>query len=734
MHQAALRVIFVLGVSTVSLGLISGLALRADDALADKLLASAGVQRGLCVHLNCGEGALTLSLGKHPDLLVHGLEADSGLATKARVQLDQQAMHGRVSVATGNFARLPYADNLVNLVISESLGDGDQLREILRVLRPDGVALLKGGNAAAEVQRCIQTLKEARVEDVKLVEVDRAWLRFVKPKLAGVDDWTHLNHNAGGNRLSQDTLAGPPERLRWVDGVLGSTDANGPGAALSLDGRLFYHFDEAPNSKPQQNWSAIYARDAYNGLLLWKRPVSGFSPLCFAVNSQYVFSVIETKGTLVALDRDTGNVAHEYQAATFPDWVVFHAGQLYVAAGSRYGGKRVLCLDAETGEVRWQSDVQIRPSGSLPNFVVAGKIGYFLDWSGKKLGCLDLTSGTTKWEQDISQFLTEMKWRYGLCSHGHGTLIVGEGMRGQAIHAFSDADGQHRWSHQYPLVLSGRSARHKGSTYDGGFFIDGLFWTHVGRPQDAPQRGAEAWEGLDPATGQVQRRFAYDPDVAVGDSCHRAQATVNYFMGGHTRFVSTKTGEYAPRAYGIHNSCHFGMLPANGLTYTWSQYTNTYVRGLLGLTTSEAEQTDRLSDARGCSQAPPMARSNWRLTARPTGLASDMTRPALPQANHLRQPGRFRSAGRSSSARDFRHRWPRTNLFLWQNPPRRGSRHCGAAMEKSPGDSWPRGRLRRRRPSTEVCACSAAPMVLPTASGPTTDNSCGSFELRGASG
>ncbi|MDA1015196.1 MAG: PQQ-binding-like beta-propeller repeat protein, partial [Planctomycetota bacterium] len=286
------------------------------------------------------------------------------------------------------------------------------------------------------------------------------------------------------------------------------------------------------------------------------------------------------------LDRKTGEVAVDYDDATFPEWVVFHRGDLYMSAGGRYS-RRLMCIDSETGRVKWRSELELRSSGPLPNFVVADELGYYLDWQRLTLGCVELATGKSRWEQDVSEVLTRLKWRYGLCSHGHGTLVVGEGMRGVGIHAFADKDGKHLWSRQYSLVVSGRGQRHKGSTYDDGFFIDGLYWTHVGLPRDAKGRtiGGLAWEGLDPATGKVQRRFAYSEDVVVGDSCHRTQATVNYFMGGHSRFVSTKTGEYVPRAYGIHNSCRFGMLPANGLTYTWSLYTATYVRGVMGLAT-----------------------------------------------------------------------------------------------------------------------------------------------------
>ena len=580
-----------------------------EDVLADRIVRTAGIARGLCVHLDCGAGELTAALGNHHGLLVHGLEPDAGLAAQARTLIDESNVHGRVSIAVGDWARLPYADDLVNLVVAHDFGanahNERRLREIIRILAPRGVALLGGWKNTGEMERTVEAIGTIGIDDVQVVDIDGPWLRIVKPRPDGVDDWTHFNHNAGGNRVSQDTLAGPPTRLRWIDGPTWNTEADGPGAALSVDGRLYYQFNEAPHSKTHHSFPAIYARDAYNGLLLWKRPATGFSSLCFVATSQHVYTILERKGNLVAIDPDTGENAVSYEAATYPDWAVYHRGDLFMSAGARYA-KKLMCIDAGTGQVKWRSDMTVRPSGPLPNFVVDADVGYYLDWQAKKLGCVELATGQSRWKQDVSGLLTGSRWRYGLSSHAHKTLIVGEGMRGNGIHAFADADGKHLWSHQYPLVVSGRSQRHKGSTYDGGFFIDGLYWAHVGQPRDAKgrTRGALAWEGLDPATGTVRRRFEYPDDVSVGDSCHRAQATVNYFMGGHTRFVSTRTGEYVPRAYGIHNSCRFGMLPANGLTYTWSQYTNTYVRGVLGLTTARTKQPPNVDPAVRLEKGP----------------------------------------------------------------------------------------------------------------------------------
>jgi outer membrane protein assembly factor BamB len=482
------------------------------------------------------------------------------------------------------------------------IGRGLSLQELARVLVPRGVAMLGGWTSAkGAVEHAKAELQNIGIKDVRVVELDGSWLRFAKPRPVEMDEWTHLNHNAGGNRVSQDQLAGPPSRARWIDGPTWTTAAKGPAAAVTSAGRLFYLFDEAPHRKPQESWATLFARDAFNGLLLWKRPAPGFVPLCLIATKERVYTVLEKKGSLVSLDAATGQTVATFHKGSYPEWAVCSKDRIFMSAGGRYS-KQLQCYDVATGDLRWQRDVRLRPTGGLPNLVIDGEQAFYFNWQQGKLGCLDLATGKDLWQADVSKILTGTKWTYGLCSHQKGTLVVGEGTRGRQIHAFSDDDGKHLWSHGYQLVLSGRGQRHKGSTYDEGFFVDGLYWTHVGKPRTVGGGGL-AWEGLDPVTGKVKKRYQYSADATVGDACHRAQATVNYFLGGHSKFVNTQTGEFCQRAGGIHNSCRYGMLPANGLVTTWSQYTTSYVRGVFGLTSNSTER-DRSDSATRLEKGP----------------------------------------------------------------------------------------------------------------------------------
>jgi len=65
---------------------------------------------------------------------------------------------------------------------------------------------------------------------------------------------THPRYDATGNAVCADTVTSPPRRIRWIAGPL-----RAPGYQISAGGRNFY--------------AGVIARDAFNGLQLWSRPL-----------------------------------------------------------------------------------------------------------------------------------------------------------------------------------------------------------------------------------------------------------------------------------------------------------------------------------------------------------------------------------------------------------------------------------------------------------------------------
>ena len=84
------------------------------------IVTSSGIQGGLVVHLGSGGGSFPTGLCANDSFVVHGLCDDRRGTAEARESIKQQGLYGRVSVQFWNKNYLPYADNLVNLVVVDS--------------------------------------------------------------------------------------------------------------------------------------------------------------------------------------------------------------------------------------------------------------------------------------------------------------------------------------------------------------------------------------------------------------------------------------------------------------------------------------------------------------------------------------------------------------------------------------------------------------------------------------
>ena len=171
-----------------------------------------------------------------------------GIGAGARAGCFRCGLYGRVSIDRLHGQRLPYTDNLVNLVVAKQLGK-ITMDEVKRVLAPRGVAYVKQ---------------------------DDQWTATVKPWPQEIDEWTHYLHGADGNPVAQDTVVGPPEHYQWISEPLWLRSHESDSSVKTLvtaRGRLFYIADEAPTSLVGDHalpdkWF-LTARDAFNGLLLW---------------------------------------------------------------------------------------------------------------------------------------------------------------------------------------------------------------------------------------------------------------------------------------------------------------------------------------------------------------------------------------------------------------------------------------------------------------------------------
>ncbi|GAH58437.1 unnamed protein product, partial [marine sediment metagenome] len=252
---------------------------------------------GLVVHINCGDGKLTAALGAGDSFLAHGLDENAQALQAANKHIRSLGLCGKVTVERWSGEELPYIDNLVNLVVAENLGRVS-MKEVMRVLSPGGAAYVKSKSK---------------------------WTKTYKPRPRDIDEWTHFLHDASGNAVSEDQVAGPPRRMQWLAAPEWSRNHHklaSISSVVSAQGRLFYILDEATAGSMlvPGRWFLV-ARDAFNGVLLWKQPISAWAyelhgfragpvqlPRLLVAGDDRVYMPLGMNEAVSALDAATGKV------------------------------------------------------------------------------------------------------------------------------------------------------------------------------------------------------------------------------------------------------------------------------------------------------------------------------------------------------------------------------------------------------------------------------------------
>ena len=96
---------------------------------------------------------------------------------------------------------LPYADNLVNVIIYRHGAGGEEAaavkEEIRRVLVPGGVAAIRKQGNDGLIAAFSNPLKE----------LENGWVLFTEPTRTDTDDWSHWLHGADGNPVAADQVS-----------------------------------------------------------------------------------------------------------------------------------------------------------------------------------------------------------------------------------------------------------------------------------------------------------------------------------------------------------------------------------------------------------------------------------------------------------------------------------------------------------------------------------------------
>jgi outer membrane protein assembly factor BamB len=553
--------------SFVALALtLSPLSLRAVDD-APSLLATAGVKGGIVVQLGLGNGALTSALRANESYQVQGLDTDAATVAKAREAIFAQGKYGTVSAERFDGKALPYIDNFVNLLVADDLG-AVPMEEVKRVLVPYGVALVKQGGE---------------------------WKKTTKGWSDQLDEWTHYYYSARGNAVSKDKQVGPPSRLQWVGSPRWSRHhdrMSSVSAQVTSHGRLFYIMDEGSRISIllPSKWF-LTARDAFNGTVLWKKPIEQWSEHMWPLKSgptqltrrlvadgDRIFVTLGIGEPISVVDGATGQVVRSFPETKGAEEILHVDGVIYalvnpgawatddfapklqsdqgrVAQEYEWDKKprTLVAVDANSGAVLWKKEqTKIAPITMSAD----GKRVVFYD--GDQLVCLNGKTGAPKWESGKEARRTLLEYNFGprVLITGDTVLYAG----GDGAQKGLDAEtGKELWK-----------APHEKSGYrspEDLIVASGLVW-NAGTTQ-----GGQTGEfiGRDPRTGEAKKQFA--PDVPDGTywfhhRCYIAKATENYIMPSRTgiEYVDLEKSHWDLNHW-VRGACLYGVLPANGLTY-----------------------------------------------------------------------------------------------------------------------------------------------------------------------
>lgn len=498
---------------------------RAGDAPLKDIVASAGAA-GVCVHLGCGDGKLTAELAQSGTLLVHALEADEKLVQAARLALAKRGLYGVASVEQWSQAALPYAENLVNVLVAEKPGATSD-DEILRVLTPNGSAFIQRNGA---------------------------WKAIKKPWPKELDEWTHWRHGADGNMVSRDTAVTPPTGLRWIAGP--AQDAGGKKwyydhVLVSSNGRNYYVFD-----------NAIAARDSFNGRLIWTReiktPTFKETSVAGARTSKVrpvavgdsLYAIVD--GSLVKLDGKSGATASTIAAVSSPREII-HAGERVIVTDAT----GIHAYDLE-GKLAWERTDEVK------RVVVGDNRVFYI--AGRYVVSLDLKSGDERWRTEEPKAETA-----GTCSYYGGVLALERSTWkddpvGTGIVFYSGETGRNLWNVDYkPGMTHFQESR--------AFFAGGLVWLEGEKSKCT---------GHDPLTGREMKQWN-----SRGLHCAAPVATEKFLIAPELEFTNLETG-VQNRSRMVKSACRIAFVPANGLLYTFPVQCECFpmLRGYIGLAQS----------------------------------------------------------------------------------------------------------------------------------------------------
>ncbi|HUT88575.1 MAG TPA: PQQ-binding-like beta-propeller repeat protein [Thermoguttaceae bacterium] len=566
----------------------------ADDELARDLIRRAGVRRGVCAYLGAGR-ELAREVVRASELLVHCRApepAETALAAQAELA---EFSIDRMAIGAGPLEKLPYADNLIDLVIASELS-AEQLAalpvaEVLRVLRPQGTALvgtrIPAGSPGVEREKMEAWARAGGTEEVESWSCgNQNWVQLRKPAWEGTDDWSHWEHGPDNNPVSTDEVIKAPYLTQFLEhpmyiGMPAVTTAAGGRTFLAI-GHIAHH---------RREWdmmNKLVCRNGYNGTILWDRdlPDRHMVHRSAFIATRDTFYMIDGNRCLL-LDPATGEEKGEIRVPGVEGewkWMAMKDGVLYVLAGEKGPGAVTIKGDRTFGGWSW-ADLSVgyyrqpRVPWGFGNTLAAyrvdeksllwkheeekpidsramavGEKRVFLYGPEQHLRCLDADSGSVVWTNHDPGVLEliEQPGRgltstpgFRSCSIAVATpeALVVQGQTRMNVVALSTNDGSLLWT------------KKKVTNNPNVIYVDGKAVLGVG------PGGSHVV--VDPVSGDVVEDLQFRKV-----SCTRLTATPDsFFCRGEGTLRFDRETKRVLIDGGIRPACNDGALPAGGMLY-----------------------------------------------------------------------------------------------------------------------------------------------------------------------
>jgi outer membrane protein assembly factor BamB len=416
---------------------------------------------------------------------------------------------------------------------------------------------------------------------------------------------------------------------------------------VSADGRLFYILDEGPigitDPRFPARWSLL-ARDAFNGVLLWKRPLAPWGWQ-------------EWKPEIREADWRTLRGQRGRFPTEVPRRLVAVGDRVYVTLG--FHDAAISILDAATGEVL----VQCPETEGTQELIVDRDTIFARIRSARAdeaqrrgatptttLAALDATSGAVRWSRAVGN-MNAMT-----LTAGGGAVVF---QRGSNVLCYGQLRGDLQWEaacppsgivviHEDAVLLTGKAGTNAFRLIDGKplwtgpatgrdlFVIDDLVW-RIEETTGILQHREESWPtlsrragarllGCDFRTGELQRTIDIPNAMSPGHHlrCYRSKATERFIIYPKrgAEFLDLHGDDHMRHDW-LRGSCQYGILPCNGLLYTPPDqcfcYVGAKLNGLVATSGAEARAicgpagTQRLTrgPAYGRTAAAPADSADW---------------------------------------------------------------------------------------------------------------------------